>query len=65
MCRTHVILAAKAKYRVSSDHPDDDTVKEEQESQYNEKMKTVDATIPPSRGIFPYWMEITGAKDLL
>ena len=65
VCMTRVLLAAKAEYRVSSDHPDDDTVKEEQGSQYNEKMKTVDAIIPPLRGIFPCWMEITGAKDLL
>ena len=54
MCRTRVLLAAKAEYRVSSDLPDDDMVKEEQGSQYNKKMKTVDATIPPLRGIFPF-----------
>ena len=65
VCRTRVLLAAKAEYRVSSDLPDDDMVQEEQGSQYNKKMKTVDATIPPLRGIFPYRLEITGAKNLL
>ena len=43
-----------AEYRVSSDLSDDDMVKEEEGSQYTKKMKTVDATTPPLRGIFPF-----------
>ena len=52
VCRTHVLLAAMAEYRVSFDLSDNDMVKEEEGSQYIKK--TVDAITPPLRGIFPF-----------
>ena len=53
MCRTRVLLAAIAEYRFTSVLYDEGWLKEEQGRQYSKKMKTVDATIPPLRGIFP------------
>ena len=53
MCRTRVLLAAMAEYRVTSVLSDEGLLKEEQGRQYSKKLKTVDATIPPLRGIFP------------
>ena len=48
-------LAARAEYeyRVTSVLSDEGLLKEEQGRQYSRKMKTVDETIPPLRGIFP------------
>ena len=53
VCRTHVLLAAMAEYRVTSVLSDEGLLKEEQGRQYSKKLKTVDAFIPPLRGIFP------------
>ena len=53
VCRTCVLLAARAEYRVTSVLSYKGLLKEEQGHQYSRKMKTVDATIPPLRGIFP------------
>ena len=53
VCRTHVLLAAMAEYRVTSVLSDEGLLKEEQGRQYSKKLKTVDAIIPPLRGIFP------------
>ena len=52
VCRTHVLLAAMAEYRVTSVLSDEGLLKEEQGRQYSKKLKTVDATIPPLKGIF-------------
>ena len=46
VCRTRVLFAARAEYRVTSFLSDEGL-------RYSKKMKTVDATIPPLRGIFP------------
>ena len=53
VCRTRVLLAAIAEYRVTSVLYDEGWLKEEQGCQYSKKLKTVDATIPSLRGIFP------------
>ena len=45
MCRTCVLLAARAEYRVTSVLSDKSLLKEEQGRQYSKKMKTVDVTI--------------------
>ena len=47
VCRTHVLLAAMAKYRVTSSLSDEGWLKEEQGHMYSRKLKTVDTTIPP------------------
>ena len=46
VCRTRVLLAAMAEYRVTSVLSDEGLLKEEQGRQYSKKMKMVDATIP-------------------
>ena len=46
VCRTRVLLAAIAEYRVTSVLSDECLLKEEQGRQYSKKMKMVDATIP-------------------
>ena len=43
--RTRVLLAARAKYRVTSVLSDKGLLKEEQGRQYSNKMKTVEATM--------------------
>ena len=53
VCRTRVLLAAMAEYRVTSVLSDEGLLKEEQGRQYSKKLKTVDASIPPLGGIFP------------
>ena len=45
VCRTRVLLAATAEYRVTSVLSDEGWLKEEQGRQYSKKMKTVDVTI--------------------
>ena len=47
VCRTHVLLAAMAEYRVTSVLSDEGLLKEVQGRQYSKKLETVDATIPP------------------
>ena len=46
VCRTRVLLAARAEYRVTSLLSDEGLLKKEQGRQYSKKMKTVDANIP-------------------
>ena len=46
VCRTRVLLAARAEYRVTSLLLDEGLLKKEQGRQYSKKMKTVDANIP-------------------
>ena len=43
VCRTRVLLAAMAEYRVTSVLSDEGLLKEEQGRQYSKKLKTVDA----------------------
>ena len=53
VCRTRVLFAARAEYRVSSVLSDEGLLSEDQGCRYSKKMKTVDTSITPLRGIFP------------
>ena len=47
MCRTCVLFAARAEYRVTSVLSDEGLLREVQGCRYSKMMKTVDTTMPP------------------
>ena len=47
VCRTRVLLAAMAEYRVTSVLSDEGLLREVQGCRYSKMMKTVDTTMPP------------------
>ena len=47
VCRTHILLAAMAEYRVTSVLSDEGLLREVQGCRYSKMMKTVDTTMPP------------------
>ena len=47
VCRTRILLTARAEYRVTYVLSDEGLLKEVQGRQYSKKLETMDATIPP------------------